>query len=106
MGNKVSDEETIRDIKRKTRRKYKLEEKIRIVLGILFPDLDQGNCIWKGWKDNGRKKRGDSMLTHPNSISEHFSGISDPRNEQNVWHPLINIMTIAICGSICGLITG
>jgi transposase len=32
MGNKVSAEETIRDIKRKTRRKYNTEEKIRIVL--------------------------------------------------------------------------
>lgn len=32
MGNKVSAEETIRDIKRKTRKKYSAEEKIRIVL--------------------------------------------------------------------------
>ena len=32
MGNKVSAEETIRDIKRQTRRKYNAEEKIRIVL--------------------------------------------------------------------------
>jgi len=30
MGNKVSAEETIRDIKRKTRRKYNTEEKNRI----------------------------------------------------------------------------
>src|SRR5512135_221874 len=32
MGNKVSAEETIRDVKRKTRKKYSSEEKIRIVL--------------------------------------------------------------------------
>lgn len=32
MGNKVSTEATIRDIKRKTRKKYSAEEKIRIVL--------------------------------------------------------------------------
>jgi hypothetical protein len=38
----------------------------------------------------------------PNSINEHFSGMKDPRNGNNVWHPLINILTIAICGAICG----
>ena len=32
MGTKVSAEDTIRDIKRKTRKKYSAEEKIRIVL--------------------------------------------------------------------------
>lgn len=32
MGTKVSAEATIRDIKRKTRKKYSTEEKIRIVL--------------------------------------------------------------------------
>src|SRR5688500_14402016 len=32
MGRKVSAEATIRDIKRKTRKKYSAEEKIRIVL--------------------------------------------------------------------------
>jgi transposase len=32
MGNKVSADETIRDIKRKTRKKDSAEEKIRIVL--------------------------------------------------------------------------
>jgi predicted transposase YbfD/YdcC len=42
------------------------------------------------------------MPSKPSSISEHFGGISDPRSGDNVWHPLINIMTIAICGAICG----
>lgn len=32
MGTKVSADETIRDIKRRTRKKYSAEEKIRIVL--------------------------------------------------------------------------
>jgi predicted transposase YbfD/YdcC len=42
------------------------------------------------------------MPSNPSSISEHFGGIGDPRSGDNVWHPLINIMTIAICGAICG----
>jgi predicted transposase YbfD/YdcC len=42
------------------------------------------------------------MPSQASSISEHFSGVSDPRSGDNVWHPLINIMTIAICGAICG----
>lgn len=28
--------------------------------------------------------------------------MSDPRSGDNVWHPLMNIMSIAICGAICG----
>jgi len=42
------------------------------------------------------------MPSTPSSISEYFGGIRDPRSGDNVWHPLINIMTIAICGAICG----
>jgi hypothetical protein len=42
------------------------------------------------------------MPSKPTSISEHFSGIKEPREGQNIWHPLINIMTIAICGAMCG----
>lgn len=36
------------------------------------------------------------------SINEHFGGMTDPRSGQNIWHPLENIMVIAICGAICG----
>jgi predicted transposase YbfD/YdcC len=42
------------------------------------------------------------MPSEPSSISEHFGGIRDPRTGSNISHPLINIMTIAICGAICG----
>jgi len=38
----------------------------------------------------------------PTSLSEWFGEINDPRRGQNIWHPLLNIMTIAICGAICG----
>jgi predicted transposase YbfD/YdcC len=36
------------------------------------------------------------------SIIEHFSGISDPRNNQGKRHPLLSIIIIALCGVICG----
>jgi predicted transposase YbfD/YdcC len=37
-----------------------------------------------------------------NNIGEHFGGMRDPRSGQNIWHPLVNIVVIAICGAICG----
>jgi len=37
-----------------------------------------------------------------NGLREFFEGLSDPREGQNIWHPLSNILTIAICGAICG----
>jgi predicted transposase YbfD/YdcC len=37
-----------------------------------------------------------------NSLSEQFGGMRDPRSGQNIWHPLENIIVIAICGAICG----
>ena len=42
------------------------------------------------------------MPSKASSIGEHFGGMSDSRSGENVWHPMINIMTIAICGAICG----
>lgn len=43
------------------------------------------------------------MFTFPeNSLMSYFSNIDDPRNGQNVSHPLINIITIAILGVMCG----
>ncbi len=36
------------------------------------------------------------------SILAHFADLEDPRSERNREHPLINIMTIAILGVICG----
>lgn len=42
------------------------------------------------------------MSSTNNSLSEYFGEINDPRSGQNICHPLINILTIAICGAICG----
>jgi predicted transposase YbfD/YdcC len=36
------------------------------------------------------------------SIAEHFGGVKDPRTGRRVDHFLIEIITIAICGVICG----
>ena len=37
-----------------------------------------------------------------NSLGQHFAEVTDPRNEHNIRHSLLNIMTIAICGVIGG----
>ena len=36
------------------------------------------------------------------SLSEHFSPLSDPREAGLVEHKLLDIITIAVCGVICG----
>ena len=36
------------------------------------------------------------------SIQEHFSELEDPRQQHLNDHPLINILTIALCGVIAG----
>jgi predicted transposase YbfD/YdcC len=36
------------------------------------------------------------------SISEYFGEVADPRTGNNIQHPLMNILTIAICGVISG----
>ena len=36
------------------------------------------------------------------SITSFFSVLEDPRSDHTRWHKLIDIMTIAICGVICG----
>ena len=38
----------------------------------------------------------------PTSISEHFAALTDPRVERCKVHPLVEIITIALCGVICG----
>jgi predicted transposase YbfD/YdcC len=38
----------------------------------------------------------------PQSIQVHFSNLTDPRIERRKLHPLINLITIALCGIICG----
>lgn len=36
------------------------------------------------------------------NIEQYFGGMSDPRRGQNVQHKLVDIITIAICGIVCG----
>jgi predicted transposase YbfD/YdcC len=38
----------------------------------------------------------------PTSISEHFASLTDPRVERCKVHRLVEIVTIALCGVICG----
>ena len=42
------------------------------------------------------------MSQRENSIKHHFGGLPDPRYRWNVPHQLIDIVTVAICGAICG----
>jgi len=43
------------------------------------------------------------MSTFPEtSILSYFSDLDDPRSGDNISHPLLNIITIAILGTICG----
>jgi len=36
------------------------------------------------------------------SLATYFGGLEDPRTGNNIQHPLINIITIAICGVVSG----
>jgi len=43
------------------------------------------------------------MSTYPEeSIMAYFAKVEEPRSGQNISHPLINILTIAVLGVICG----
>jgi predicted transposase YbfD/YdcC len=37
-----------------------------------------------------------------NGLGQYFAEVTDPRNEHNIRHPLLTIMTIAICGVVGG----
>lgn len=41
-----------------------------------------------------------SVSTAP--LSEYFASLNDPRIERTKLHKLLDIVTIAICGVICG----
>jgi predicted transposase YbfD/YdcC len=41
-------------------------------------------------------------ITSTCTIAEHFADIDDPRYQHSPPHPLLDIITIAICGIICG----
>jgi len=36
------------------------------------------------------------------SITKHFETLTDPRIERTRWHDLIDVLVIALCGTICG----
>jgi predicted transposase YbfD/YdcC len=36
------------------------------------------------------------------ALAEHFAGLDDPRVERTKLHPLVSILTIALCAVICG----
>lgn len=41
-------------------------------------------------------------MSKPTTITQYFSDLDDPRNGNHEIHPLMNILTIAICGVISG----
>ena len=41
-------------------------------------------------------------MTSPRTIAQHFADIDDPRYQHSPPHLLIDIITITICGVICG----
>ena len=42
------------------------------------------------------------VLPPSSSLGQYFGGLPDPREGQNVQHPLLSILSIAICAVICG----
>ncbi|MFN0196547.1 MAG: transposase family protein, partial [Planctomycetaceae bacterium] len=36
------------------------------------------------------------------SITKHFETLTDPRVERTRWHDLMDVLVIALCGTICG----
>lgn len=42
------------------------------------------------------------MVTTDRALLQHFASLDDPRVERTKLHPLVNILTIAICAVICG----
>lgn len=43
-----------------------------------------------------------TTIEHHTSLSEHFHSLTDPREAGMVLHPLLDIITIAVCAVICG----
>lgn len=41
-------------------------------------------------------------MSPTSNIDDHFGDLPDPRSGDNISHPMINIVTIAICAVICG----
>src|SRR5215217_4479688 len=42
------------------------------------------------------------MAEVPTSVTAHFAGLPDPRVERTKQHRLLDILTIAVCATICG----
>ena len=52
--------------------------------------------------NNGIQKGAQMSTFAEDSIMSYFSRVEDPRTGENISHPLINILTIAILGVLCG----
>lgn len=53
-----------------------------------------------GWGDQNRRR---TMTTEASlTVQTHFAGLDDPRVERTKLHPLLDIVTIALCAVICG----
>ena len=35
-------------------------------------------------------------------FAERFEGLTDPRSDHTRWHELLEILVVAVCGTICG----
>ena len=44
----------------------------------------------------------EATMNFENSVLSYFGELEDPRNAQNLTHPFINIVSIAILATICG----
>lgn len=56
--------------------------------------LSRGTC------GKMRRRRMDQPASA--SIREPFAALTDPRSDHTKQHPLLDILTIALCGVICG----
>src|SRR5690606_9616936 len=58
---------------------------------------------WKEGRGKSVRKRSAAMSLPPTSnLEQYFGALADPREGQNIQHPLLSILGIAICGVICG----
>ena len=58
----------------------------------------------RGLRSRGLRSRGlrSRSIRARHSITEHFGALDDPRIERSKRHQLLDIIIIALCGSICG----
>jgi hypothetical protein len=46
--------------------------------------------------------KNEATMNFKTSILSYFGELEDPRSQRNLTHPLINVVSIAILGAICG----